>query len=351
MPKTSMSNAIEISYANTLKDLKQRIYEAQYEALRAVNKELVMLYWDIGETIWQRSEKDGWGKSTVDRLAKDLQIEFAGTSGFSPQNLWSMRRFFLAYKDNELLQTLSGEIGWSHNVEILNKCQDDNERQYYLTVTNREGWSVRTLRQKIAASDYQRWLLAQDNFEEKLPPTLARKAEVIERDDYNLEFLLLEDEHKERELEEAIIRNINKFLDEVGEDMLYAGNQKRLEVGEQVYFIDLLFYHRVLRCHIIMELKAGAFKPEYTGKMGMYLVAFEETKMREDENPPIGIILCRSKDRTVVEYSLKTFNRPLGVATYNAYKNVDELPPDTVKHLPSPDEIVERLGALLEEKG
>lgn len=344
-----MSKSIEISYAETLKELKQRIYESQYNALKAVNKELITLYWGIGETIYQRSEHDGWGNSVVERLAKDLEIEFPNTRGFSKRNLWYMRDFYLAYKDNEILQTLSAQIAWSHNLEILSKCESEQERQYYLTVTDRNGWSVRTLRQKISTGDYQRWLLAQDNFEEKLPPTLARKAEVIERDDYNLDFLLLEDEHKERELEEAIIRNISKFLKEVGEDMFYAGNQRRLEVGEQVYFIDLLFYHRVLRCHIIMELKAGEFKPEYTGKMGMYLVAFEEMNMREDENPPIGIILCKSKDRAVVEYSLKTTNRPVGVATYNAYKNVDDLPPDTVRYLPSPDEIVERLGALIED--
>lgn len=197
--------------------------------------------------------------------------------------------------------------------------------------------------------EYQSWALKQDNFAEKLAPSLARKAEVLDKDDYNLDFLLLAEEHKERELEDSIMRNINEFLREVDEDLLYAGNQVRLDMGDHTSCIDLLFYHRVLKCHIIIELKTGEFKPEYTGKMGAYLAAFEDMKMREGENPPIGIILCKSKNRAVVEYSLKTLNRPVGVATYNAYRNVDDLPPEAGKYLPSPEEIVSRLGGIIKE--
>lgn len=330
-------------YKQFLQILKARVAQAQYQALKAVNKELISLYWDIGRTITEKQEQFGWGENIVVQIARDLQTEFPGVRGFSRSNVFNMRRFYLTYKDDEKIQTLSGQIPWSHNTLILDKCKSPEEREFYLDQAVRHHLSYRALERKVSSNEYARYLQNQTNFPETLPPVQADRALLAVKDDYNLDFLGLAEEHTERELEDALILNITKFLSEMGGYFAFVGRQFRVEVSDGEYFIDLLFYHRKLKSLVAVELKAGKFEPEYAGKMQFYLSALDDKVRLEDENPSIGIIVCRSKDRTVVEYTLRDVNRPIGVASYNQYERLEDIPERISKYLPSPDEIVDRL--------
>ena len=338
---------IKDTYTKTLEDIKQKIYESRHQAFSAVNKVLINLYWEIGKTIVEKQESESWGDSTVERLAKDLQIEFAGIRGFSAQNLYRMRDIYIAYKDNSILSTLLREIGWSHNVVILHKCSDPQQREFYMKMVKLKGWSVRTLSDKIESKEFEKWAISQNNFSETLPATLARKGEVMLKDEYNLDFLEIEEEVLERELEDKIVSRIDKFLKEMDGNMMFSGRQVRLEVGKEEFFVDLLFYHKLLRSYIVIELKTNKYKPEYAGKMALYLGAIEnQMNDKSHDNPAIGIILCKDKDRDVVETSLRVIARPVGVATYKTYKNTNELPSEISKYLPSTELIADKLLSL-----
>lgn len=258
----------------------------------------------------------------VENLARDLQAEFPGRNGFSPQNIWLMRQFYLEYRDKPILAPLVREISWAKNRVILGRCKDDLAREFYLRAAARFG---------------------RTNFDEAAPESVKGHAMLAVKDHYTFDFLELAEEHSERDLEQALVRNLRQFLTEMGDAFTFAGNQYRLEVGDREYFIDLLLFHRRLRCLVAVELKIGAFKPEHKGKMEFYLEALNSRHRLEGENPPIGIIICRSKENTVVEYALRTAARPLGVATYTV---VPQLPEDYRHDLPSPEQIAERLKAL-----
>lgn len=337
---TMEKNVIPANYHLTLNALKERIRQAQFLALKAVNKELIELYWHIGKTITEQQEKEKWGSGVVEQLAKDLQVEFPGVRGFSFRNLWNMRNYYMSYKENRKLQTLSAEITWSHSIMILERCKDKLHKEFYIKSTIREGWSVRTLEDKIRFQEYEKWAFQQTNFDNNLEKNLALKAQNVVKDDYNLDFLLLNNDHTEKQLEEALLENIIKLLSELGGDFCFVGRQYRVEIDNEEFFIDLLFYHRELKSLIAIELKADKFMPEYSGKMGFYLAALDDKEKKPDENPSIGIIVCKQKNRTIVEYALKDIHRPIGVATYS-YK---DLPSKLAKFLPSEAEIEKRLG-------
>lgn len=328
------------NYQLFLKDIKERILSAQYEALRAVNKELIALYWDIGKMIVERQEKEGWGKSVVERLSEDLQKEFSGIKGFSVQNLWYMRQFYLTYRGNEKLQPLVGEISWSKNIIIMSKCKDDLEREFYIKMTKKFGWTKNVLIHQIESRAYERFLLNQTNFDQSLPEKYRPQAKLAVKDEYTFDFLELGEEHSERELELALINNIRRFLIEMGGYFTFIGNQYRLEVGGDEFFVDLLLYHRKLKCLVAIELKVSEFKPEYAGKMHFYLSVLNDTVRLAEENPSIGIILCKDKNRIIVEYALKDTTQPIGVSTY---KITTTLPEELRKYLPSGEEIAKRL--------
>jgi predicted nuclease of restriction endonuclease-like (RecB) superfamily len=239
-----MSEITPDNYQSFLKDIKERILSAQYEALRAVNKELISLYWDIGKMIVERQEKEGWGKSVVERLARDLQKEFPGIKGFSERNLWNMRTFYLTYKDSKKLQPLVAEISWTKNVLIMSKCKDDLEREFYIKMTKKFGWTKNVLIHQVESRAYERFLLNQTNFDQSLPETYRPQAKLAVKDEYTFDFLELGEEHSERELELALINNIRRFLIEMGGYFTFIENQHRLEVGGDEFFVDLLLYHR-----------------------------------------------------------------------------------------------------------
>ncbi|MGI9055412.1 MAG: PDDEXK nuclease domain-containing protein [Pyrinomonadaceae bacterium] len=327
-------------YAALLVEIKLRVRNAQYAALKAVNRELVGLYWDIGKTIVERQTGETWGKSVVKNLAKDLQTEFPGIKGFSAQNLWYMRQFYLTYKDNEKLQPMVGEIGWAHNILIFSKCKDDLEREFYVRMTRKYGWTKNVLALRIDNRDYEKTLLGQTNFDSAVPEELCAEAKLAVKDEYLFDFLDLGDEFSERELEREIVGKIEKFLREMGGMFAFLGSQYRLEVDGEEFLIDLLFYHRVLRSLVAVELKIGKFEPEFVGKMQFYLVALDETVRLPDENPSIGLILCRTKTKTIVEYALRTANAPVGVAQYRI---VSDLPAEYAGQLPQPEEIAKLL--------
>lgn len=334
-------------FKNFVQEVKAKIQNARTLALKAVNKELIALYSDIGKIIVQRQEHFGWGKSIVESLSKELQSEFEGISGFSPQNLWNMRQYYLAYKDNEILQTLSREISWSHNVLIFQKCKDDLQKEFYIKFTLQNAWSVRVLDNHIDNQSYEKALLSQNNFSSTLPQNVAKKASLILKDEYTFDFLSLNDEHSERELELALIKQVRKFLTQMGSDYAFIGNQYKLTADGQDFFIDLLLFHRKLKALIAIELKIGDFKPEYAGKMNFYLALLDDKVRLNDENASIGIIICKNKSKIIVEYALKNTAKPIGVATYTLTKS---LPKDLAKLLPSPKEINEKLQGFFDEK-
>jgi predicted nuclease of restriction endonuclease-like (RecB) superfamily len=336
-----MSDAMEIAgYGTLLTELKTRIHTAQYAALRAVNKELIALYRDIGKLIEERQTTEGWGKAVVERLSADLRAEFGEKSGFSVQNLWYMRKFYREYREQSNLQPLAGEIAWTKNTLILDRCQNPLQREFYLRACARFGWTRRVLEHQIENQTYEKYLLNQTSFDNALPQAVAAQAKLAVKDHYTFDFLELSDAHEERELETALIANVQRFLTEMGPHFTFVGSQYRLNVEGNDYYIDLLLYHRALKSLIAVELKIGEFQPEHKGKMEFYLVALNEQVKLPEENDAIGIIICKSKKKTVVEYALKTATQPIGIATYSLTPHL----PAAYQHLlPSEEDIRERL--------
>lgn len=328
-------------YVHLLAEVKERVRSAQYTALKTVNTLLVGLYWDTGRMIAERQEKSGWGRSIVENLSADLRREFPGVAGFSVQNLWYMRQFYLEYSGHERLQLLVGEIAWAHNLVIMSKCKDPLEREFYIRMTRKFGWSKNVLIHQIDNQSYEKSLLGQTNFDQALTPELRAQAKLAVKDEYTFDFLELGEEHSELELERALIARIEDFLRAMGGMFAFMGSQYRLEVDGKEFFIDLLLFHRRLRCLVAIELKVGEFLPEFVGKMQFYLTALDRQVRQEDENPSIGIILCKEKSRTIVEYALHDARKPIGVATYEITKT---LPKELKGQLPQPEEIA----ALLE---
>jgi predicted nuclease of restriction endonuclease-like (RecB) superfamily len=326
-------------------EIKDKIYQAQYEAMKQVNKALIKLYWDIGKSIVEKQQKHKWGKSVVENLSHDLQKEFAGVNGLSADNLWRMRKFYLNYEGEAKLAPLVQQIGWSHNVVVMEKSKNLLEREFYIKMVIKYGWTKDVLIHHMDGKSYEKFLLGQTNFDKTLPEKYKHQAKLAVRDEYNFEFLEIGDEHNERELELAVLKNIRKFLIEMGGDFAFIGNQYRLALEED-FSVDILLYHRRLKSLVAIDFKTGKFKPDYAGKMSFYLSVLNDKVKTEDENPSIGIIICREKNRTTVEYALKDLHQPIGVTTY---KVSPKLPKDYQKYLPSPETIIKSLTDMFDD--
>lgn len=343
-----MSQAsVPFDYAAFVGELTARISAGRLAAARAVNTELVSLYWDIGAAIREKQATLGWGDGVVDRLARDLKRAFPDATGFSPSNLWRMRQLHEAYTDPEFLAQAVREITlsrraartapagrteklaqrvremvlavpWGHHINLLSKIEKPAQRLYYLNATVRYGWTRNVLLNQIKAGAYERSLAEgkRHNFNIALPGLLAEQAEEALKSSYNLEFLGIRREIKERELEDRLIDKLRDFILELGYGFCFIGRQHRLTLGRNEYYIDLLFYHRFLKALVAVELKVGRFEPEYAGKMDFYLNLLNEKERAPDDAPSIGIILCAEKDNLEVEFALKSKTNPIGVAEY-----------------------------------
>jgi predicted nuclease of restriction endonuclease-like (RecB) superfamily len=329
-----------VGYGDFLLEVKTQIRKQQYQALRAANKEMLSLYWWIGESIYRKQIEQGWGKSVVESLANDLQIEFPGRNSFSTRNLWHMLNMFRLYEGKPKLQSLIAEISWTKNLLIMGRCKDDLEREFYLRGTARFGWTTRVLQHQLDNKTYIQYIKGETNFDAALPDAIKAQAVLAVKDHYTFDFLGLADQHSERELEGALVKNLRGFLAEMGGHFTFVGNQYRLEIDGKDYFIDLLLFHRRLRCLVAIELKIGDFKPEHKGQIEFYLDTLDQQNRLEGENPPIGIVICRSKTKTMVEYALRTMTRPLGIATYTVSP---QLPDSFKSELPSAEQIAKQL--------
>ena len=341
-------------YGSFIKDIKELIYRHQYEAIRQVNISLLQLYWKIGEEIYQRQQKQSWGKAVVEILSKELQKEFPGDRGYSARNLWRMRTFYEEYTSATILPPMVAEldedtqsanlppmvaeISWTKNCAILEKCKDPLMLEFYIKMTKRFGWTKDVLIHNIDSNAYEKFLVNQTNFDKTVAEKYKHQAKLAVKDEYSFGFLEMSEEHSEKELETTLMQKIRAFLIEMGGYYSYIGNQYYFNFADEDNFIDVLLFHRQLRCLIAIELKIGDFLPEYAGKMQYQLSVLDEKVKLPDENPSIGIIVCRNKNRLKVEYALKSSNAPIGVATYTMH---NKLPDDMKKLLPSPEEIAE----------
>ncbi|MBC6422946.1 MAG: DUF1016 domain-containing protein [Hormoscilla sp. SP12CHS1] len=319
-----ISHSGDRTYREFLQDMKTQVVQSRIEAARSVNRSLIGLYLSLEQLIVDRQEALGWGKAVVERLSADLKAEFPEMKSFSPRNLWFIKQFYETYAEApEFLKQLVSEIPWSHNILIMQRIKDEAARRYYLEATARLGWTRNVLLNQIKAGAYE--VSRQEkshNFSTALPEYLADQAEEIIKNQYSLEFLGLTQAVREQELERNLIARLKDFLIELGYGFCFIGSQYRLTLGDNEYFLDLLFYHRFLKCLVAIDLKTGRFRPEYAGKMDFYLEVLNDKERAPDDNPSIGIILCAEKDRLEVEFSLKSKTNPIGVATYQLYPQV-----------------------------
>jgi predicted nuclease of restriction endonuclease-like (RecB) superfamily len=336
---------LSTEYQELLISLKQRIRTSQIRAVLAVNRELILLYWQIGREILLRQSQQGWGAKVIERLSQDLQAEFPELKGLSSRNLKYMRAFAAAYPEDEFVQQLVAQIPWGHNVVLLDRVKDSNARLWYAQQVTTNGWSRNILSIQIESQLYQRQGQAVTNFETTLPPDRSDLARATLKDPYVLDFLCLGMEAQERELENALVQHIEKFLLELGAGFAFVGKQFPLEVGGQDFRLDLLFYHLKLRCYVVIELKVDEFKPEYAGKLNFYLSAVDDLLRHPSDEPTIGILLCRSKNGVVAEYALRDINKPMGVAEWTQALT-KSLPDPLMSKLPSIEELEAELGAI-----
>lgn len=325
-------------YKDLFEQVIQTIHSARVNAYKSLNKHHISLYFELGKLIVESQEKQDWGKSVVEALSKDISKVVAGTKGYSPQNLWNMRQFYLAYKENPKLLDLALKVPWGHNMAIIGKIKKDDEREYYLKSSQQYAWSRAVLINQIKAESYKRHLLNVkfNNFDKTLPSHMIEQAEEALKSEYNLDFLGISEPILERELENKLIENVRDLLMELGYGFCFIGNQYRIQLDQKEYFIDLLFYHRILKCLIAIELKVVEFEPEFAGKMNFYLELLDQKIKQEDDNSSIGIILCPEKDDIEVEYALRASNKPIGVSEY---KLTNKLPQKFKGKIPTKEEI------------
>ena len=315
---------ISSGYSSFLQDLKHRIRSARTRAALAANRELVLLYWQIGRDILERQEREGWGAKIIERLAKDLRAEFPDMKGFSPRNLKYMRTFAEAWPDEQFVQQAAAQIPWFHNCVVLDKLKVALEREWYIRKAFEHGWSRDILVMQIESRLFQRQGKAINNFAATLPPLQSDLASQVLKDPYLFDFLSVGDEAHEREIERELVQHITSFLLELGAGFSYVGRQVHLEVEGEDFYIDLLFYHLKLRCYVVIELKATAFKPEYAGKLNFYLSAVDAIMRHESDNPSIGLILCKDRKGLIAEYALKDISKPVGVSEYQLLSAIPE---------------------------
>ncbi|MCX5957202.1 MAG: PDDEXK nuclease domain-containing protein [Cyanobacteria bacterium] len=331
---------LPVDYGPWLTELKARIHAAQQRAARSVNSELVLLYWQIGRGILERQGREGWGSKVIERLAQDLRNAFPAMKGFSRANLLYMRAFAEAWPDTQIVQQAVGQLPWGHNLVLLSKIKSPELRLAYAQRAVDQGWSRSILVHHIERRLLDREGQAVSNFNLRLPPPNSDLAQEALKDPYLFDFLGIGDEAGERAIEDALVEHITRFLLELGAGFAYVGRQVPLEVGGEDFFIDLLFYHLKLRCYVVIELKATAFKPEHTGQLSFYLSAVDAELKGEHDAPTIGMLLCKSKNKVVAEYALRNINQPIGVAEYQL---TESLPSDLQSSLPSIEAIEQAL--------
>ena len=322
-------------YEAMLRDVKARVRAAQIRAALAVNRELLLLYWQIGTDISRQMREQGWGTKFVDQLAADLRREFPDIKGFSLRNLRYMRSFAEAWPEEAILQQAAAKIPWFHNCVLLDKLQEPQERLWYIQQTIEHGWSRNVLVHQIESHLYQRQGKAITNFERALPGPQSDLAHQLLKDPYNFEFLTLQQDAEERLLEQGLIDHIRQFLLELGTGFAFLGSQYHIEFDDEDYFLDLLFYHVKLRCYVVIDLKTGKFRPEYAGKMNFYLAVVDDLLRQPQDNPSIGLILCKQKKELTVEYALRNTATPIGVSEYLVKET---LAPDWRTSLPTAEQ-------------
>ncbi|NKK70066.1 DUF1016 family protein [Rhizobium leguminosarum bv. viciae] len=320
------------TYAAFVGDLKQKIAAARHRAGLSVNRELILLYWTIGRDILTRQEHEGWGARVIDRLAEDLSRAFPEMTGLSARNLKYMRAFAEAWPDSEFVQQVVALLPWGHNVRLLDAVKAPQERAWYARQAIGHGWSRNVLAHQIGSNLFARQGSALTNFSRTLPAEQSELAQQILKDPYTFDFLALGPEMLERDLERGLIEHLRLLILELGKGFAFVGSQYHLEVGDQDYYLDLLFYHLRLRCFVVIELKIEDFKPEFAGKMNFYLSAVDDQLRHPDDKPTIGIILCKGRNEVIVEYALRDSNKPMGVAQY---KLSQALPPQLEEDLPT----------------
>jgi predicted nuclease of restriction endonuclease-like (RecB) superfamily len=326
-------------YLSLLGSIKERVQKAQLYAVLSVNRELILLYWHIGREILQRQQREGWGTHVIDRLSRDLHAAFPQMRGFSPRNLKYMRAFAEAYPDEQFVQAPLAQITWYHHITLLDKVKDEHQRHWYIQQAIEHAWSRNVLVHQIETNLFGRKGKAITNFSSTLPALHSDLAQDALKDPYVFDFITTsEEETKERNLQSALIAHIRHFLLELGVGFTFVGSNYHVQVGENDFYIDLLFYHIRLHCYVIIELKTGEFKAEYAGKMNLYLAAVNQQIKEPEDNPSIGIILCRSRDKATAEYALSDMQKPIGVASYTT-----GLPESLRDKLPDVKELEESL--------
>ncbi|WP_442856162.1 PDDEXK nuclease domain-containing protein [Anaeromassilibacillus sp. Marseille-P3371] len=326
-------------YLATIEQVKQEIKAAQYKAAVHVNTELIMLYHSIGCVI---NAHKSWGNKFIENLAQDIKLEFPQTTGYSVRNLKYMAKFAATYPDSEFVQQVVAQIPWGHNVVLLDKVSDAGERNWYIEACRKNGWSRNVLVHQIESGLYQRQVLAEkiSNFENRLPSPQSELAVQTMKDPYIFDFIPFKEDMVERDIERALVQDVTRLLLELGTGFAFLGNQYHLNVGGDDFYIDLLFYNLNLRCYVVIELKTGEFKPEYAGQLNFYLSAVDGILKKEADNPSIGLLLCKSKNDLVAEYSLKDMSKPIGVSEY---KITSTLPEELEQQLPSVEDLQKRI--------
>ena len=338
-----LESIITNEYAEFISKLKADIGRTQIKAALAVNRELVLLYWRIGNGILAKQKELGWGAKVVEQISLDLRLEFPAMKGFSRTNLLYMRSFAENHPDYEFVQQVAGQIPWFHNCVILDKVKNPVEREFYIQKTIENGWSRNVLEIQIETGLYLRQGKAITNFELTLPKPQSDLAQQLLKSPYNFDFLGLTDEAHERDIEQAMMRHVREYLLELGVGFAFVGSQYRLDVGGEEFFVDQLFYHLKLRCYFVLELKAGKFKPEYLGKLNFYLSAIDDLLRESGDNLSVGLILCRGENKTVAEYALRDMAKPIGISSFELTKI---LPENLRGNLPSIEEIEAELRSV-----
>lgn len=337
-PVPPASGELPESYAATLGEIKARIRTERLRVVMAANAAMVLLYWDIGKAILERQKNEGWGAKVIDRLSADLREAFPDMKGLSPRNLLFMRSFAEAYPDQQIVKQLVSQLPWGHIIRLLQRVKDQKARLWYVKASIQQGWSRNVLEFHIDTSAHQRQGKAISNFALTLPPERSDMAAQVFKDPYLFDFLGTADPRREREIEQVLVDHIQRFLLELGTGFAFVGRQVHLEVGDNDFYLDLLFYHLKLRCYVVVELKAVPFDPGFVGTLNLYLSAVDDLLCHPDDKPTIGLLLCKSKNRLVVEYALRGFQKPIGVAGWET-RLVESLPSELKGSLPTVEEI------------
>ena len=350
IPAPPGKGELPTDYAVLLVEIKERIRAERVRVVLAANQAMVLLYWDIGKAILARQEREGWGAGTIDRLSHDLREAFPDMRGLSPRNLKYMRAFASAWSEREIVQEVLAQITWYHNIALLEKVDDQSVRLWYAAKAREAGWSRNVLAVQIENRTHERQGGAVTNFPRTLPPADSDLAAQVFKDPYLFDFLGTAEPRTERELEQGLVDHIQRFLLEMGAGFAFVGRQVLLEVGDSDFRVDLLFYHLQLRRFVVVELKAVPFSPAFVGQMNLYLSAVDDLMRHPDDAPTIGLLLCKGKDRMVVEYALRDLAKPLGVADWET-RLVEVLPDDLKGSLPTIAEIEAELDRTSGEGG